>query len=359
MKLSTKVTWLAAAVIAAALIVGTLWLSERGARQAISSRLTVGFVIATTGYGAAFGAAESNAVVLLRERYPEHKFVIEDSRSDPKSGLSAVRKLIDVDKVDVVYCDLTTVANAIAPITDRDGKVLMAAVYLRDLIERTRLSLRNLPTAAEEAELAIAQARRSGAELSRVIALGSNDEFGLGSMEDFEAALKTTGGALVRRDFLPDAEDQVATFAARIAAEKPGAVYAASLQPNLGLFIKALREAGYIGPILTTDAFTYNYIRSAAGRAGKGTIYVDFAGGQDTADFAARYRARFGQDFTPVAGILYDGISLLLNNAKTHPLTPPQSFVDSLEGQMWAGVLGQITVKRRELRYPLVAKVAE
>ncbi len=330
----------------------------RDAEPAGLSGLRVGFVIATTGYGAAFGAAESNAVVLLRERYPQHKFVVEDSRSDPKSGLSAVRKLIDVDKVDIIYCDLTTVANAIAPITDREGKILLAAVYLRDLIDRTSLSLRNLPTAAEEASLTIKRARSIGARLSNVIALGSNDEFGRGSIDDFAVVLKAEGGTLTRRDFFPDAEDQIASFAARIAGERPEVVFVASLRPSLGILIKELRAAGYAGLILTTDAFAYDYIRDAAGTAGKGTIYVDFAGGKKTATFAAQYRARFGQDFTPVSGILYDGISLLLSASDKYPVAPAKQFVEYLEGYSYLGVLGEVKVQRRELKYPIESRIA-
>jgi len=323
-----------------------------------STQIRVGLLIARSGYAASFGPPQSNAVQMLRERFPNVEFIIEDNRSDPKAGISGVRKLIDIDKVDIVYCDLTTVVNAILPITDRERKVVVASVYLKDLIQRSSLTLRNLPSATEEAEMLLDYAKRNGLDLSRTIALGSNDEFGRGSISDFKAALSRRGGQLFGQDYIPDSEQQIALFASKVVSENPTAIYAASLFSSLGLFIKEVRLAGFTGPVLTTDAYVYNDIRAAAGVYGKGTIYPDYADTTAKVEFIRKYRDMFGTEFSSIAGLVHDGLAFILSETPPGQPATPEVFT-RMSRQSFQGVLGEIRLVDREYRYPLVVRVAE
>jgi branched-chain amino acid transport system substrate-binding protein len=323
-------------------------------------QLRVGAAIAMTGYGAAFGESEANAIHLLKRKYPTAQFFIEDNKSDSKAGLLAVSKLINVHNVDIIYCDLTTVANAVVSLTKERSVVLIAAVYLADLLDRSPYAVRNLPRGLDESRLLLSHLTTHYPDAKTVAAVGSNDEFGRSSLADFTKAASIVGVTVISQDVIPDAEAQIASFAQKLTASRPDAIYAASLMPSLGLFIRDVRVAGFTGVILTTDAFTYPYIRSAAGDYAKDTVYVDFPKTNAATRFADEYKAEFHKDFAPTAALCYDGLSIIMDTCRESPIkTPAQVVSKGLEGKMHEGIYGDVVVRGREIIYPLEIRVVK
>ena len=115
--------------------------------------------------------------------------------------------------------------------------------------------------------------------------------------------------------------------------QKPDAMYAASLMPSLGLFIRQMRVAGFDGVILTTDAFAYPYIQAAAGQYAKGTVYIDFPATDAAKAFAEKYKSSFSKDMTPAAVLCYDGLSIIIDAwHKANGKAPSQVVSENLEG---------------------------
>lgn len=321
----------------------------------------IGALIALTGYGSSFGENEANMVKMLRDRYPNATFLVEDNKSDPRQAINAARKLLDIDRVDILYCDLTTVANAIAPMTKDSGTILIAAVYLADLLERNALAIRNLPRGRDEARLLLDHLTQTTKTMSSrsLVLLGSNDEFGRGSVEDCRALSRDFSVDVIGSDVIPDDATALASFAAALAKRNPTAVYMASLNPTLGTLVRQLRTSGYSGMILTTDAFAYPYIKEAAGEYASGTVYVDFPSTERFATFSKEYSSKFKGQLNPAGVLLHDGLSIILDAYfNNHPQTAAD-LVAQLEGTLFDGIYGSLTVRDREILYPLVIKIAE
>src|SRR5687767_5553153 len=73
--------------------------------------------------GVQLAAAEFN------QKHPKHpvSLVVEDSKAQPATGLSAVEKLVNVDKVPAIIGDLTSsVSMSVAPVTERAGVILIS-----------------------------------------------------------------------------------------------------------------------------------------------------------------------------------------------------------------------------------------
>jgi len=351
-------SWIVVLVLLTAVVVGILLNSRTGSKPATGIR--VGAAIALTGYGAPFGESERNAIQILKQKFPSVDFFIEDNKSDAKEGLLAAKKLVDVHNVDVIYCDLTTVANAIVSISKEQRKVLVAAVYLADLPQRSPYAVRNLPRGIDESRLLLGYLKDSHPTATKAAAVGSNDEFGRSSLDDFKKAALETNVNIIFEDMIPDAEQQIASFAQKIAASGPEAVYAASLLPNLGLLVKELRVAGFKGEILTTDAFAYPYIQTAAGQYAKDTVYVDFPTTEAANQFASSYKQLFSHDLPPSAVLCHDGLSIIIDACNASPdSTPTQVVEQKLNGMKYSGVYGELIVTNREIIYPLVVKVAK
>ncbi len=349
----------AAVVLTAACILGCG--QQRESRSFGDREPKIGALIALTGYGSSFGENEANVMKMLRDKYPKATFFVEDSKSDPRQAVSAAQKLLDIDCVDILYCDLTTVANAVAPMTKDSGAILIAAVYLADLLDRNPLAIRNLPRGRDEARLLLNHLIQTAQteSPSSLILLGSNDEFGRGSVEDCHAVAKELHINVIGSDTIPEDSTALASFAAALTKQNPTAIYMASLSPTLGTLVRQLRISGYAGKILTTDAFAYPYIKDAAGEYASGTVYVDFPSTERSATFAQDYSSRFKSALNPAGVLLHDGLSILLDAYyEKHPRAAAD-LVAELEGRHFEGIYGNVAVRGREILYPLEIKKAD
>lgn len=66
----------------------------------------IGLAVAQTGFASNWGEGEVNTVMMVYEEYkdklPEIKFVIENTESDGLGTVNAIKKLVEIDKVDVI-----------------------------------------------------------------------------------------------------------------------------------------------------------------------------------------------------------------------------------------------------------------
>lgn len=329
-----------------------------GCRNNTDNKIKVGLLVAQTGYGSSFGESEKNAMELLKKKYPDVEFYLEDNKSDPKQSISAVNKLININKVNIIYTDLTTVANAVNPILANNKIIHISSVYLKSLLTNNKYALRNLPTGIQESDLLFQYINKNNLKSAKIAVIVSNDEFGNGSLEDFIKISNENNSKIIYRGVIPDENLQIKLEVSKIINLKPDMVYIGSILPNLGIVIKELRIAEFNGLITTNDAFPYPYILEQAGSHSKGTIYVDFKSGGKFESFAEVYKTQFRKEVIPSAVLCYDGLSFIIDNMKKFGNDfKPESFIGTLNGKKFEGIFGELVISQRNIIYPLEVKV--
>lgn len=339
------------AIIVLAIILGFyLCLVLRKDNSLSNKKIKIGLLIAQTGFGSDFGQSEKAVIPLLQEMYGDKvQFILEDSKSDAAKGVVAARKLLDVDNVDMIYCDLTSVANAISPILKNSRKILMAAVYLENLTNDNQFAIRNIPNAKDESKLLFrffSEKHRGG----KILLVGSNDEFGRGAVSASKSLLNEFGLVLAGIDTIPEDLSLIASFAEKIVKSAPDGVYIGSMAASMGIFIKELRARGYKGIILTTDAFSYDYILNAAGKSAQSVVYVDFP---QTDEFHLITKKLKGKNVTPASILMYDGIRMYLDRIHLETYSRSDMNIKDLVCQI-TGVYGNTKLVKQEMKYPLV-----
>jgi len=104
-----------------------------------SNQLEVGVVIPLTGPVSQTGEDFMNGMFLAQDKLNSNvKLNIEDSQSNPKSGVSAARKLLDTKNIDVMVSLQSSVVIAVLPLADEKNIPLIAAAISQD--EFTSLS---------------------------------------------------------------------------------------------------------------------------------------------------------------------------------------------------------------------------
>ena len=308
-------------------------LHQRESNQCVDSRLKVGCLIAKTGFGADFGDAESMAVELLRSEFGETvSFVIEDNKSNVRDGILACQKLLNVDKVDMIYCDLTMVVNAVSPLVRRKRKVLIAAVCLKGLLEENDLTSLGKKT---------------------ICLVGSNDEFGRGALEEIIPLADSFRCHILSQEWIPDDVGLIRSLATKILLKAPEGVYIASLSSNMGTLIRELRSQNYKGEILSTDATSYEYIRMNMGNSFKTVTYVDFPETKARMKLNQRAQQRWHKDMQPAGLILYDGIRFVISKLYV-PSQQGGALAVCINNEMkFEGVFGETVFTGRAIEYPL------
>jgi ABC-type branched-subunit amino acid transport system substrate-binding protein len=308
-----------------------------------SDTIRVGAAIAITGFGSDFGQSENNAIKLLKEKYGKDskvEFYIEDTKSDVKTGVSAIKKLIDINKCDIVYCELSSIVDATSGII-RDAKVtLIAPVYLENLRDNP-FAYRNLPSADQENSALIHFLEENNIVHEKIAVLFSNDVFGQTCFNSFKKLLPDSSTICYSEAVNESALRETAIKAINA---RPDVIYLGSMSETLGLLIKFLRQNGYDKEIITTDAFSYDYINSLAGEYANGVRYVDFMDSENYVTFRNVYNERFGIKCVPSAMLCYDGISAVISIIKEGK---------DLEGSSYDGLTGAIVIKNKEIIYPI------
>ena len=308
-----------------------------------SEKIKVGAAIALTGFGSDFGQSERNAIELLKEKYGEGntvEFYIEDSKSDVKSGINAIKKLISIHKCDIVYCELSSIVNAASSIISREKVTLVAPVYLQNLKDNP-FAIRNLPSADQENSALLAFLIDNGINHNRIAVLYSNDVFGQTCYDSFKKLLPNNS-ILCYANAIN--EDALRETALKVISTKPDVLYIGSMSESLGLLIKYLRQNGYEREIVTTDAFSYDYINSLAGEYAKGVRYVDFKDSKKYKDFKNKYEKIFGIRCVPSAMLCYDGLSSIISARMDNK---------DYNGSTYDGLIGKLEIKDNEIIYPI------
>ena len=121
------------AIIALAVIVGLAFLHYWHRPTDGVEPIKIGVVMSQTGFLASPGQSVINGINLCVEEFNAQnsensiELIIEDSKSDPKVGVSAINKLINADRVKTVIGDLgSPIFLAMAPIAEKNKVVMIS-----------------------------------------------------------------------------------------------------------------------------------------------------------------------------------------------------------------------------------------
>jgi ABC-type branched-subunit amino acid transport system substrate-binding protein len=112
--------------------------------------IRVGAVLPLTGRFAFMGTPIKNAMDLAASEINSSggvsgeniEIIYSDSQGDPKTGVSGVQKMIDIDKIKIITTFLTGVANAIKPVTEENQTLLIAQTVSPTIVAQAKYTIR-------------------------------------------------------------------------------------------------------------------------------------------------------------------------------------------------------------------------
>jgi len=320
---SRGVTLLMAALLLAVVLLCSC--ARQGSEVRGTLAVRVGVVAPLTGPAAVWGQWLKQGVSIALREYKagQSKFdvrvIYEDSQGDPAKAVSAVQKLISVDKVQVVYGPLTSAeVLAVAPIAEKAKVVLLTpSASSRQITSAGRYIFRTYPSDQEQS-IALARYCHSKMSARAFGILYKSDDFGQGVKDDFARELRRLGvGRIAVEGFQPGASD-FRTSIAKLKQFRPEVTLIVGMPDELGTILRQSRELAFHTRFVSTANIENPEVLKMAGSAADGVVYGSVLY-DDTSQVARRFRAEYQGEFKtqdkPGLGVAlaHDGMSVLLD----------------------------------------------
>ena len=235
-----------------------LWLGgERPGVQAQSGPpIKVGFSSAMTGPSAITGEGVKWAAQMLADEYNAKGGIMGrkievyfgDNAGTPGEAVSAVRRLVDVDKVDVIVGQTHSGAclGALPIVKELQVPMVIEACSnpkIRELIGKTvnEWAFRVNP---DDVMLANQFARYMSQSTKSVSIFAQNDDFGRGAAAAYDVAFKKYGIKLVSTEFFDRGQADYRPVLTRVKRANPEAVLLVMLASEGSVFMRQFREIG-------------------------------------------------------------------------------------------------------------------
>lgn len=293
--------------------------------NAENQKVKVGVILPMTGNAADYGNTFWSGCKTAMEKLGDQtrvELILEDSKADPKVGISVAQKLINYDGVKVIVGGISPVMLAITPIAEQSDIVVINPVANSPKLSGLSNYLFNsTPLSNEEAEFLATTAFKTYNKRKAAV-LYINNESGLGFRDNFSKRFKEFGGKIVYEEAIPLGESDFRTIIQKMKRAQPDFVFLATYYKESALIIKQSKELKYNPFWLSYSAVeTPEFLKLAAGTADD--LIYSYSGfdisAKNTQEFVSVYRKLFGKDPDIWSGQFYEAVIFLneaINNIK-------------------------------------------
>lgn len=331
-----------------------------GSSVIAEQRLKVGVILPLTGGLTEIGSAIRNGIELARadrgELFEKIDFAYEDDQYDGKQTLSAYRRLVTLNKVDLLFSFGSIAGHALTPLVEKQKLLMINIGFEEDFAAQRAQVIRSLNYSEQYVQKLLEYQRGIGVKHLQII----NTE--LSFLNSMVSALK--------RNLKPDESLEI------ISTVNPGDLDFRSLIPKLksrgansiGLFILPDQLQAFIKQAdelrLSVKLYGTDLFETAARLTPLGALDgAVYPYNWVEAQFAERYTDRFKSDaHLPFAGNAYDmalEVAKGVRKAEINSLKGLREHLESIREQK--GVLGLFSFRTspsgaKYFEYPIVLK---
>jgi branched-chain amino acid transport system substrate-binding protein len=280
--------------------------------------IKIGHIAPLTGSVSMYGEWEKDGIELAIEEINAKggingkKIIVihEDSKAEPATGVTALNKLITIDKVPVIIgAAASSVTLACAPIAERNKVVLLSAVSAAIKIsDAGDYIFRIFPSNAQEGEKLVKLAKKLEYKDAGIIYI--NNDFGSELAEVVKAKATDNDIKIVAVEgYSQDATD-FRTQLIKIKDKAPAAVFLLGYPKDMALVLKQAKELGIDTQFLAPDTFDAPEILESAGEAAEGVIYT--LPKEDVPEsFREKFKEKYNKEPNVVNALAYDALYLI------------------------------------------------
>jgi len=309
-------------ILLAVIIVGIIIYPKKKEPEVIK----IGAILPLTGPAALYGNDALKGIQLAidqiessKEKKYKYTFIVEDSKSSPKDGVNAFRKLIEIHNVKVIIGDiLSSVVLSIAPIAN-SKKVLVFApgASTPELDRKEDYVFRNWISDAFDA-MAIASYSFEKLGIKSVVIFFVNNDYGRTLAKSFEEHFFKKNGKILLKESFNENDRDFKSLIIKAKNLSPDAYYIIGYANQTGMLVKQLGELKALenSIVLCNLSAEDPEFYETAGKFATKVIYSSPAFDIDNpkgpaANFIESFRKKFGKDPGIASAHSYDAAILL------------------------------------------------
>lgn len=220
-----------------------------------TSSIKLGVTVPLTGDFTSYGNLIREGVELARKDLSKEGLAVEPIYEDaclPANAVSAINKLINIDKIDGLAANFCLIAMPpMAPILQKSNLIAFHTASASDsilnggdLVFSTNIKVKD--EARRLADYAFTALKARTASILYI-----TTDFGLDYNKYFTERFEELGGKVVSSDTNPIGVNTFRSELMKVAALKPDVIFAAHLGPTLGILLKQAREQKMKTPFLS------------------------------------------------------------------------------------------------------------
>ena len=282
----------------------------------------IGAILPLSGKAGQYGQWIQEALELARTKINQEGgiagsdlvIVYEDDQANPKFASSAMTKLVEVDRVPVVFGSwASSSVLAQAPIANKAAVVVMCQGISPKVRDAGDFIFRMLPDGSEYMRILVPYAVKTVQPKSALIMYVNND-FGAGLATTAEKLLKEADVKNITIQAFTQGETNFRTQITVAREKKIDAVFIFSYA-EAGHILKQAKELGITSTFFASGTFENPNILKVAGDAANDVVYpyhIDLnAPIPELQSFQAKYKEKYGHPAEAFGVLAYDGLRIL------------------------------------------------
>lgn len=287
-------------------------------------QIKIGVIIPMTGDAGSYGEKGEKAIRLANEianTKSQKQFmpVFEDSKAQPNMGVSAVNKLINVDKVDAIVGDIvSSVTLSVAPICEEKEIVLIAPTSSAPAItEAGEFIYRVWPSDLAEGKAAGEYAKEEG--YNSVSVLHLNNDYGISISKIFEEHYVSDSTEVNLKTSYDKDQSDFKSILSQVKSLNPELVYLAGYYSDIARILTQAKQLGLNAQFMGVTAIEDDEFLKITGGSAEGIIYPLASGYSPDSedpiakDFTIKFEEKFG--YTPgwVEAHCFDAYNIIID----------------------------------------------
>ncbi len=278
-----------------------------------SETIKIGFVGPLTGDIGFLGEGMRNAMLIAKDELKDTKYnyeyVFEDTQNDPKVVVSAVKKLMSVDKVDAIITLGVNAGLVTSPIVEKKNNVVHFSIAIEPWVADGDTNFIHWTSSTKLNGLLIKEMKKRGIKSVGVFRTVTAEGYKVYA-EDLFKGLKEAGIELVSDQTFMNGEKNFRSIISKAKPSNPDIYVLFADTPELELLGKQIKEAGITTPLTSVESFEVSQNMSLF----EGNWFVSVA--EPSHSFAAEYNKRHGERPPLCAPNAYDMVKLIVTAAE-------------------------------------------
>jgi len=269
--------------------------------------------------------------------------IYEDDKMQPEIGVSGFRKLVSIDKVQVITGILgSSVCLAIAPLAEKQNVVLLSLTASSpELTHVGEYFFRIWPSDVFEGKF-VAEKTVKELGTKKFAILYVNNDFGIGLKNAFRKEFEKIGGQVLIEESYSQGDTDFRTQLSKIKPKNVEAIYLPGYYQEIAKILVQSKEMGIYTKFLSASPVENPELIKLAGDAAEGLVYARPAFDplrpqKNYIKFADAFKNKYGMSPGIVAAYGYDAIQIIFlaiekGGAKGDKIQESMSHIRNFEG---------------------------